>query len=158
MTCILLISLNFTSILYLFTIFGPRLKTEGSYRIASVPSLVTVVYRKQLKQFFWNLACRGHLRLKTYPSGFFRFYVICVILAKNRKKWPKNEVIATFLKNGSNDFSRKFDIICRIMHSRYVPKISPQTKNLRSYGPKRRKGHRPKIFQFRWSAYFCKQY
>ena len=108
------------------------MKTEGSYRIvsvrsfvrSSVRSFVPVRFRKPLQQFFRNLArSRGHLRLKNYPSGFLRFYVFFLILAK---KWPKNEVFDTFLKNGANDFSKNLTYSVELCILAMFRKLAPK--------------------------------
>ena len=90
--------------------FGPRLKTEGSYKItsvrASVRASVLLYSRKPLQQFFWNLAwSRGLWWPKTLSKRIFIFCVISEILHEVRSKRAKNEVFATFLKNCAYNFS-----------------------------------------------------
>ena len=77
-------------------LIGPRLKTEGSYKTASVRTYVRTCVRsssrKPLQQFFWNLAwSRTHLRPKKCTKRIFyifrHFPSFCEKPSKMAQKW-----------------------------------------------------------------------
>ena len=96
----------------LFT-FGPRLKTEGIYKITSVCPFVrpfvglSRIHSETAPTIFLIFSwCRAQIGVKNIPSGFFIFSLIFVKNAKNTRKRPKNEVFAIFLKNDAYDFPK----------------------------------------------------